>query len=75
MKLGNNLDQREKKDYVILVFIEKKFISKDMKVIDYKMKKLNRFVFSSKGSRRDLPLHRTSLTSTKRASNMTKIKN
>ena len=46
-----------------------------MKAINYKMKNLNRFVYSSKGSPRDLQLARTSLTSTKRSSNMTKIKN
>ena len=53
----------------------KKFISKDMKAINYKMKKLNRFVYSSEGSPRDLQLIRTCLTPTKRTSNMTKIKN
>ena len=46
-----------------------------MKAINYKMKKLNMFVYFSKGSPRDLQLARTSLTSTKRSSNMTKIKN
>ena len=46
-----------------------------MKAINYKMKKLNRFDYSSKGSFRDLQLSRTSLTSTERTSNMTKIKN
>ena len=40
MKLGNNWTKKKKKqDYVILVFIEKKFISKDMKAINYKMKR------------------------------------
>ena len=46
-----------------------------MKAINYKMKKLNMFVYSSKGSTQDLQLSRTCLTSTKRMSNMTKIKN
>ena len=46
-----------------------------MKAINYKIKKLNKFVYSFKGSPRDLQLSRTSLTSTKRTSNMTKIKN
>ena len=46
-----------------------------MKAINYKMKKLNRFVYSPKGSPQDLQLSRTSLMSTKRTSNMTKIKN
>ena len=46
-----------------------------MKAINYKMKKLNMFVYFSKGRPRDLQLARTSLTSTKRSSNMTKIKN
>ena len=32
-----------------------------MKAINYKMKKLNRFVYSSKGSPRDLKLSRTGL--------------
>ena len=45
-----------------------------MKAINYKMKTLNRFAYSSKGSPRDLQLSRTFLTSTKRKSNMTKIK-
>ena len=45
-----------------------------MKAINYKMTKLNRFVYSSKGSPQDLQLSRTSLTSTKRTSNMTKKK-
>ena len=61
--------------YVILVFFRKKFISKDMKAVNYKTKKLNRIVYSSKGSPRDLQLSRICLTSTKRTSNMTKIKN
>ena len=46
-----------------------------MKAINYKVKKLNRFVNSSKGTLRELQLSRTCLTSTKRTSNMTKIKN
>ena len=46
-----------------------------MKAINYKIKKLNRFVYSSKGSLRDLQLSRTSPTSTKRTSNMTKLEN
>ena len=36
-----------------------------MKAINYKMKKMNRFIYSSKGSPQDLKLSRTSLTSTK----------
>ena len=45
------LDKKEKmQNYVILVFIQKKFISKNMKAMYYKMKKLNRFVYSFKGS-------------------------
>ena len=62
-------------NYVILVFFEKKFISKDMKGINYKMKHLNRFVHSSKGSPGNLKLSRICLTPTKRTSNMAKIKN
>ena len=46
-----------------------------MKAINYEMKKLNSFVYFSKGSPGDLQLSRTSLTSSKRTSNMTKIKN
>ena len=46
-----------------------------MKALNYKMKKLNRFVYSSKGSPRDLQLSRMSLTSTKRTSNVTKTEN
>ena len=53
-------------NYVILVFFRKQFISKDMKAIIYKMKKLNRFVNSSKRSPRDLQLSRICLTSTKK---------
>ena len=36
-----------------------------MKAINYKMKKLNRFIYSSKRYPRDLHLSKTSLTSTK----------
>ena len=43
-------------NYVIFVFFRKKFISKDMKAIKYKMKKLNRFVHSSKRSPWELQL-------------------
>ena len=43
-----------------------------MKAINYKMKKLNRSVYSSKASPRDLQLSKTCLTSTKRTSHMTK---
>ena len=46
-----------------------------MKAINYKLKKVNRFVYSSKRSPKDLQLSRTSLMSTERMSNMTKIKN
>ena len=46
-----------------------------MKAINYKMKKLNGFVHSSKANSRKLKLSRTSLTFTKRTSNMTKIEN
>ena len=46
-----------------------------MKANNYKMKKMNRFVYFSKGSPREMQLPRTRLTSTKRKSNMTKIKN
>ena len=56
-------------------FFRKKFISKDIKAINYKMSNLNRFVHSSKGSPWDLQLSIICLTSTKRTSNMTKIKN
>ena len=56
-------------------FFRKKFISKDIKANNYKMKNLNRFAHSFKGSFRDLQLSRICLTSTKRTSNMTKIKN
>ena len=70
------LDKEEKtQNYLILVCFRKTFISKDIKAINYKMKKLNWFDYSCKGSPRDLHLSRTSLTSTKRTSNMTKIKN
>ena len=69
------LDKTEKtQNYLILVFFRKKFISKDMKAINYKIKKLNRFVHSSKGSPLDLHLSRICLTFRKRTSNMTKIK-
>ena len=45
------LDRKKKQNYVLLVFFrKKKIISKDMKTIKYKMKRLNRFVHSSKGS-------------------------
>ena len=37
-----------------------------MKAINYKLKKLNSFVYFSKGNPRDLQLSRTSLTSTKK---------
>ena len=49
-KNRQQLDEKRKKmqNYVIIVFFRKKFISKDMKAINYKMKKLNRFVYSSK---------------------------
>ena len=46
-----------------------------MKAINNKLKKLISFVYSSKESPQDLQLSRTSLTSTKRTSNMTKMKN
>ena len=46
-----------------------------MKGINYKMKKLNRFIDFSKGSPKGLQLSRICLTSTKRTSNVTKIKN
>ena len=46
--------------------IRKKFISKDMKAINYKMKILIRFVHSSKVSPLDLQLSRICLTSTKK---------
>ena len=62
-------------NYVTLVFFRKQFISKDMKAINYKMKKLNSFVHSSKRIPRDLQQSRICLTSTKRTSNLTKIKN
>ena len=79
--INENKQQFDKKkrkkmqNYVILVFFRKKFISKDMKAINYKMKTMKRLVYSSKGSPRDLQLSRTCLTSTKGTSNMTKIKN
>ena len=56
------------------VFFRKKIISKDTKAINYKMKKLNWFVHSSKRSSWDLQLSRICLKSTKRTSNMTKLK-
>ena len=46
-----------------------------MRAINYKIKKLNMFVHFSKVSPRDLQLSRICLTSTKRTSNMTEIKN
>ena len=61
--------------YVILVFFRQKFISKEINAINYKMKNLNRFVHSSKGSSSDLQIPRLCLTATKTTSNMTKIKN
>ena len=77
--INENKQQLDKKEkYAKLCnacFFRRKFISKDMKAINYKMKKLNRFVYSSIGSPRDLQLSRICLTSTKRASNMTKIEN
>ena len=45
-----------------------------MKAINYKMKQVNRFVYSFKGSPQDPHLSRKSLTSTKRTSNMKKVK-
>ena len=70
------LDKKEKcKIIQYLFFFRKKSISKDMKAINYKIKKMIRVVYSSIGSLRDLQLSRTCLTSKKRASNMTKIKN
>ena len=46
------LDKKEKNAKLCsnCFFFRKKFISKDMKSINYKMKKLNGFVHSSKGS-------------------------
>ena len=75
MKLGNNKTKRKKARLCKTCFYRKKFVSKDMKAIFHKKKKLNRLVYSSKGSPRDLQLTRTCLTSIKRTSNMTKIKN
>ena len=76
LKISNNKTKRKKmQNYVKLVFFRKKFMSKDIKAIKYKMKKLYRFVNSSKESPWDLQLSRICLTSTKRTSNMTKIKN
>ena len=50
-EIEQQLDKKKKmQNYVILVFFRKIFISKDMKAINYKMKILNRFVHSSKGS-------------------------
>ena len=49
-----NKQQLEKKkkmqNYVILAFFRNKFISKDIKAINYKLKNLNVFVHSSKGN-------------------------
>ena len=45
-----------------------------MKNLNYKMKYLNRVVYSSKGILGDLQLSKIFLASTKRTSNMTKIK-
>ena len=45
-----------------------------MKTISYKTNKLNIFVHSPEGSSREPQLSRNCLTSTKRTSNMTKIK-
>ena len=67
--------KKKMKNYVKLVFFRKKFISKDIKAINYKLKNLKRLVYSSRGSLQDLQLSRTSPTSTKRTSNMTKTKN
>ena len=79
MKISNSSTKKKKmQNYVILVFFRKKFISKDMKdmkAINYKMRAMNRLVYSSKGSPRDLQLSRTCLTSTKGTSNMKKINN
>ena len=46
------LDKERKKANLcnICFFFEKKFISKDIKAINYNMNDLNRFVYSSKGS-------------------------
>ena len=74
MKLGNNETKKKNARLCNTCFYGKKFVSKDMKAINYKKKRLNRFLYVSKGSPRDLQLARTSLTSTKRLSNMTKIK-
>ena len=46
-----------------------------MKAINYKMKRLKRFVYSSTVNPQELQLSGTCLKSTKRTSNMTKIKN
>ena len=71
------LDKKEKNAKLIIncFFFEKKFISKDIKAINYKLINLNRFVHSSKGSPWDLQLSGICLTNTKRTSNMTKNKN
>ena len=45
-----------------------------MKNINYKMKYLNRVIYSSKRNVRELQLSRIILASTKRTSNITKIK-
>ena len=50
----------------MLVFFRKKFIFKDMKAINYNIKKFNRFVHSSKGSLWDRQLSRICLRSTKK---------
>ena len=74
MKLGNNQTKKKAK-LCNTCFYRKEFISKDMKAINYKMKKFNGFVYISKGSPWELQLSRICLTSTKRTWNMTKIKN
>ena len=64
-----NREQVDKKEKVkirsILFFSEKTSFSKDMKAINYKMKQLTKFAYSSKGRPWDLQIFRTYLTSQK----------
>ena len=57
-----------------LFFFEKN-VSKDMNAFNYRIKQLNGFVYSYKASPWEMKVSRICLTTTKRTSNMTKIKN
>ena len=57
-----------------LVFFRNKLTSKFMKAVNYKMKQLNKFIFSSNVSPYDLQLSRICLASTKERQISQKLK-